>query len=182
MLHCTSYATSSKNVRYRIRCRTSKWQEQVKNVRYRTFFGDIVRCTYDIVKKTYDVVYDIVYDIARTTGKNLYFDVRCRTSDVRYRIRYLIRYMHEQKLFRSLYIFFWPAFFTFWPPKRSFWPDPLSFWPASTFCFPTEPARFGILILTNSAEIQCRNHALTRTGPISEPGVQSRTDGTPGQS
>jgi len=49
----------------------------------------------------YDVVYDIVYDVARTTGKNLYFDVRCRTSDVRYRIRYRIRYMHEQKLFRS---------------------------------------------------------------------------------
>jgi hypothetical protein len=37
------------------------------------------------------------------------------------------------------------------------------------------------LIMTNSAKIQCRSHALTRTGPISEPGVQSRTDGTPGQ-
>ena len=80
------------------------------------------------------------------------------------------------------YIFFWPAFFTFWPQNAFFGQTPLSFWPASTFCFPTEPARFGILILTNSAEIQCRNHALTRTGPISEPGVQSRTDGTPGQS
>ena len=52
MLHCTSYATSSKNVRYRIRCRTSKWQEPVKNVRYRTLFGDIVRSTYDVVRKT----------------------------------------------------------------------------------------------------------------------------------
>jgi hypothetical protein len=39
--------------------------------------------------------------IARTTGKNLYFDIRYRTSDVRYLIRYCIRYMHEQKLFRS---------------------------------------------------------------------------------
>jgi hypothetical protein len=30
---------------------------------------------------------------------------------------------------------------------------------------------------------QCRDSVpLTRTGPISEPGVQSRTDGTPGQS
>ena len=84
-----------------MRCRTYDWQEPVKNVRYRTFFGDIVRRTYDVVQKTYDIVYDIVYDIARTTGKNLYFDVRYRTSDVRYRIRYRILYMHEQKLFRS---------------------------------------------------------------------------------
>jgi hypothetical protein len=101
MLPCTSYATSSTNVQCRIRCRTSKWQEPVKNVRYRTFFGDIVRCTYDVVQITYDVVYDIVYDIARTTGKNLYFDVRCRTSDVRYRIRYRIQYMHKQRVYRS---------------------------------------------------------------------------------
>ena len=95
MLHCTSYATSSKNVQCHIRCRTYDWQEQAKNVRYRTFFGDIVRCTYDVVKKTYDVVYDIVYDIVRQNGKNLYFEVRYRTSDIRYRIRYRIRYIHE---------------------------------------------------------------------------------------
>jgi hypothetical protein len=56
---------------------------------------DIVRCTYDVVKKTYDVVYNIVHDIVRQNGKNLYFDVRCRTLDVRYRIRYRIRYKHE---------------------------------------------------------------------------------------
>ncbi len=82
----------------------------------------------------------------------------------------------------SIIFFFLASVFHILATKRSFWPDPLSFCPASTFCFPTEPERFGILILTNSAEIQCRNHALTRTGPISEPCFQSRTDGTPGQS
>ena len=94
MLHCTSYATSSKNVRYCIRCRTSKWQETGKNVRYRTFYGDIVRCTYDVVQKTYDVVYDIVYDIARTTGKK-----RVKTYDiVRFlAISYVVRTMSSKK-------------------------------------------------------------------------------------
>jgi hypothetical protein len=70
-----------------MQCRTSKWQEPVKNVLYSTFFTNIVRCTYDVVQKTYDVVYDIVYDIVLQNGKNLYFDVRYRTSNVRYRIR-----------------------------------------------------------------------------------------------
>jgi hypothetical protein len=84
-----------------MRWRTSKWQEPVKNVRYRTFFTDIVRCTYDVARKTYDVEYDIVYYIVRQNGKNLYFDVQYRTSNVRYRIRYRIRYIHEQMLFSS---------------------------------------------------------------------------------
>ena len=78
--------------------------------------------------------------------------------------------------------FFLASVFHILATKRVYWPDPLSFWPASTFGFPTEPERFGILILTNSAEIQCRNHARTRTGPISDRWFQSRTDGTPGQS
>ena len=79
-----------KNVRCRIRRRTYDWQEQVKNVLYRTFFGDIVRCTYDVVQKTYDIVYDIVYDIARTTGKNsiLTYDVVRQTYDIVYDIVY----------------------------------------------------------------------------------------------
>ncbi len=70
---------------------------------YRTFFTNIVRCTYDVVQQTHDVVYDIVYDsdIVRQNGKNLYFDVRHRTSNVRYRIRFRIRYIHEQMLFIS---------------------------------------------------------------------------------
>jgi hypothetical protein len=133
MLSGTSYATSSKNVRYRIRCRTSKWQETGKNVRHRTFFSDIVCCTYDVVQKTYDVVYDIVYNIARTIGKKrvktydivrFFADIVCCTYDVvrtnircriRHRtyykkhttsyttwyIRHRIRYMYEQRLFRS---------------------------------------------------------------------------------
>jgi hypothetical protein len=102
MLSGTSYATSSKNVRYRIRCRTSKWQETGKNVRHRTFFGDIVCCTYDVVQKTYDVVYDIVYNIARTTGKKrvktydivrFFADiVRCTYDVVRTNIRCRIRH------------------------------------------------------------------------------------------
>jgi hypothetical protein len=37
------------------------------------------------------IVYDIVYDIVRQNGKNLYFDVRYRTSDVRYRILYMMK-------------------------------------------------------------------------------------------
>ena len=78
--------------------------------------------------------------------------------------------------------FFLASVFHILATKCSFWPDPLSFWPASTFCFPTEPVRFGILILTISAEIQCCNHARKRTGPNSDACFQSRTDGTPGQS
>ena len=46
-------------------------------------------------------MYDIVYDIARKTGKNLYFDIQHRTSDIQYRVRYRMRYMHEQKLLTS---------------------------------------------------------------------------------
>ncbi len=89
MLHCTSYATSSKNVRCRIR-RTYDWQEQLKNVRYRMFFGDIVRCTYDVVQKTYDIAYDIVYYIARTTGKNsiLTYNIVHQKYDIVYDIVY----------------------------------------------------------------------------------------------
>jgi hypothetical protein len=51
--------------------------------------------------------------------------------------------------------FFLASVFHILATNGVFWPDSLSFWPASTFCFPTEPARYGILILTNSAEIQC---------------------------
>ncbi len=65
------------------------------------FFGDIVYLTYDVVQKTYDVVYEIVYDIVHQNGKNLYFNVRYRTSNVGYRIRYRIRYMHEHMFFSS---------------------------------------------------------------------------------
>ncbi len=90
MLSVTSYATSSKNVRYRIRCRTSKWQETGKNVRHRTFFSDIVRCTYDIVQKTYDIVYDIVYNIARTTGKK-----RVKTYDIVRFYADIVRYTYD---------------------------------------------------------------------------------------
>ena len=48
---------------------------------------------------------------------------------------------------------------TFSPDPSHFRQTPLSFSPASTFCFPTEHALFGILNLTNSAEIQYRKHA-----------------------
>ncbi len=82
----------------------------------------------------------------------------------------------------GMIFFFLASVFHILATKCAFWPDLLSFWPASTFCFPTEPTRFGILILTNSAEFQCRNHARTRTGPISDRCFQSRTDGTLGQS
>ncbi len=71
---------------------TYDWQEQVKNVQYRSVFGDIVRCTYDVVQKTYDVEYDIVYDVARTIGKNsilTYYIVR-RTYYIVYDIVYYI--------------------------------------------------------------------------------------------
>ena len=44
--------------------------------------------------------------------------------------------------------------------KCRYSPDPLSFSPPPTFCFPTEQALFGILNLTNRAEMQFRNHAL----------------------
>ncbi len=47
-----------------------------------------------------------------------------------------------------------------------FSPDPLSFSQASTFCFLTEQALLGILILTNRAEIPPLNHSRD----------QSRTD------
>jgi hypothetical protein len=63
------------------------------------FFAISYAYTYDVVRETYNVVYDIVYDIVRQNGKNLYFDVRYRTSDVRHRIRHRIRYIHEQMLF-----------------------------------------------------------------------------------
>jgi hypothetical protein len=63
MLHYTSYATSSKNVRCHMLCRTYDWQEPVKNVRYRTFF---YRC------------------------RTLY--MRCRIKNIRCRIRHRIRY------------------------------------------------------------------------------------------
>ena len=62
------------------------------------FFGDIVRCTYDVVEKTYDVVYDIVYDIVYDNVTTSYvkmartciltYDIVCRTYDIVYDIVY----------------------------------------------------------------------------------------------
>ena len=39
------------------------------------FFGDIVRCTYDVAKKTYDVVYDIVYDVVCNIAYDVVYDI-----------------------------------------------------------------------------------------------------------
>ncbi len=102
-LHIVS--TLSKNVRCRIRCRTYDWPEQVKNVRYRTFSGDIVRCTYDVVQKMYDIVYDIVYYIARTTGKNsiLTYNIVCQTYYIVYDICMNRSYLGRIRRHKCLY-------------------------------------------------------------------------------
>jgi hypothetical protein len=77
--------TMSCTMSYVLLARTGK-KRMVSYVfwRYRTLY---VRCR----PKTYDVIYDIVYNVAHTTGKNIltYYNVR-RTYDIVYDIVYNI--------------------------------------------------------------------------------------------
>jgi hypothetical protein len=65
-------------------------------------------------------------------------------------IKRLTARMHNLCNSLMIYIFFASVFHIF-ATNVVFSPDPLSFSPASTFCFPTELALLGILILTNRA-------------------------------
>ena len=52
---------------------------------------------YDIAKKKYDIVYDVVRHIARTIGKNGVFHLRCRTFlPSSYVLTYdIVRFTHD---------------------------------------------------------------------------------------
>jgi hypothetical protein len=60
----------------------------------RMFFGDIVRSTYDVVQKTYYVVYYIVYDVALTRT----YDWQEQVKNVCFlAISYVVRTMSSKK-------------------------------------------------------------------------------------
>ena len=121
MSHYTSFATSSKTVLYCMQCRTYDKQETVKSVWYRTFYGYIVLCTNDVVKKQtislwslpYTTLYTIsqvqlartsilTYDIVRRTY-DIVYDIVCIVYDICMNRTCLVRIIKHHCLYRP-----WP--------------------------------------------------------------------------